>query len=327
MTSYGYKQTYKAGNILQRLAPSCVFLFSALGLLPALLFDTDPNAVLCKTPVGDDPKEGLLLSHPPLIRLSTEDFLHSAALILVWCKTSPRGPPSEGSQVIGIQFACSVCCSILLLIPKPIGTESSSWDILRGERVSFSLLVQEVDGMKAEEAALGIEIDNRVLSDCILSCSGQETTAGRSAGFLGQSSMKWRRGCWESVSRTVRFCEEPPKFPQLITEFEDLFCEGLRRASEVTSPNSDLEDSSYPSCCFWIKNAFSLDNMERSGVCCILSPALSLFMNILQWEIKMYAKKNSQYHESEPTLQYENSIRTTNALNIFQSDVEWSKLS
>ena len=128
---------------------------------------TDPNAVLCKTPVGDDPNEGLLFSQPSVIKLSTEDFLHSGALMLVWCKTSPRGPPSEGSQVTGIHSGCLVLCSMRLLTSNPIGNESSSRDSLSGERVSLSLLVEEVDGMKSEEAALGIDIDNWVLSDCI----------------------------------------------------------------------------------------------------------------------------------------------------------------
>ena len=64
------QQSYMAGNedectivdprrSLQRLPPSLV-LFSALGLLPALLFEREANADFCKTPVGDEPIRGLL---------------------------------------------------------------------------------------------------------------------------------------------------------------------------------------------------------------------------------------------------------------------------
>lgn len=68
------------------------------------------------------------------------------------------------SQEIGIQFACFWFGSLRIVS-------------LRGESVSFSLVVEEVDEMKSEEA-MGIEIDNWVLSDCE-SSSGQEMV-GRS---------------------------------------------------------------------------------------------------------------------------------------------------
>ncbi|KAG5048230.1 hypothetical protein GLYMA_04G047700v4 [Glycine max] len=47
---------------MHKLALSRV-LFFVLGLLSALLFLKDPNVVFCKTPVVEDPNEGLL-SHP-----------------------------------------------------------------------------------------------------------------------------------------------------------------------------------------------------------------------------------------------------------------------
>jgi len=38
-----------------RLAPSRLFLFSAPGLLPELLFESELKGAFCKTPVGEDP--------------------------------------------------------------------------------------------------------------------------------------------------------------------------------------------------------------------------------------------------------------------------------
>lgn len=262
-------------RLLQRLAPSwflllLLLLISARGLLPALLLDRDPNVVFCNTPVGDDPNEGLT-SQPSVMRFNTDGFLQSTVELLAWFRTSPRGPPKEFSQEMGIQFACLLLfCSLRTLpTPKPIDTGSSPRDSLSGERVTSLSLLGE------SEEAMGIEIDNWVLSDC-LSTSDQETD-GRSDWFLGQSLMNWRRECWDSVSRSVRFWEGS-KFLQLING--ELFVEGWRKESEVTNPNS-LEESSYEICCFRVKYWFSFDSKERSGVFCSLSPPFS-FTNILQ---------------------------------------------
>lgn len=105
---------------LQRLAPSLVFLFPALGLLPALLLESEPNEVFCKTPVGDDPSRGLP-SQPSVMRLRADEFLQSPPLLLVLCRTSPRGPPMEVSQEMGIQLVCLWFGSLRTLpTPKPI---------------------------------------------------------------------------------------------------------------------------------------------------------------------------------------------------------------
>lgn len=148
----------------------------------------------------------------------------------------------EFSQEIGIQFACLWFGSLMtLLTPKPILIGSNSRESLSGERVTFSLeLGEELDEMKSE-VVMGIEMDSWVLSDC-MSSSGQETVE-RSDWILGQSSMKWRRDCCDWVPLSLSSCEEQ------CTKLE-LLCEGLRRESEVTSPNSVLVDSSYGICCF-----------------------------------------------------------------------------
>ena len=64
---------HKALHSVVALALS-LLLLSALGLLPALLLESDPNAVFCNTPLGDEPRGGLL-SHPSFMRLRAEVFL------------------------------------------------------------------------------------------------------------------------------------------------------------------------------------------------------------------------------------------------------------
>lgn len=39
----------------QWLALSWIFLFSVVGLLPELLFESEPKVAFCNTPVGEDP--------------------------------------------------------------------------------------------------------------------------------------------------------------------------------------------------------------------------------------------------------------------------------
>lgn len=126
-----------------------------LGLLPVLLFEREPNAVFCSTPVGDK-VICWLLSQPSVIRLRAEGLLFN---------TSPNGPPIELSQETGIH------CDLSLLLPTPS-------PILRGERLSLSLMGDEVEDMKSE-GGIGIEMESCVLSDC------------------GQSSMNWRSGFWD----------------------------------------------------------------------------------------------------------------------------------
>ena len=87
---------------------------------------------------------------------------------------SPNGPPIDVSQETGIQFACcdlsldALLFLLVLFTPNPI---------LRGERLSFSLIGDEVDDMKSE-GAIGMEIESWVRSEC------------------GQSSINWRSEFW-----------------------------------------------------------------------------------------------------------------------------------
>lgn len=155
---------------LQRLAPSSALLFSARGLLPALLFESDPNAVFCRTPVGDDPIGGLV-SQPSVMRFSTddveeEDLLQSAELallLLVWWRTSPSGPPKEVSQLMGIQFACLWWCWWWLVLGV-----LCSQDSLSGERLVSLLNSEEAWAMS------GMEIESWVRSRCAsMSCPSE----------------------------------------------------------------------------------------------------------------------------------------------------------
>lgn len=99
--------------------PSWILWLSALGLLPALLLESDPNPlfILCKTPVGD---EGA-----------------SRGLLLELCKTSPRGPPTELPQEMGIQFTSLWLNWFIPLPTRKTISESISRDSLRGESARF----------------------------------------------------------------------------------------------------------------------------------------------------------------------------------------------
>lgn len=104
---YGIEEALKSVGVepLKRSLLLQIKCFSALGLLPALLleFDKYPNAVLCKTPVGDDSTRRGLPSHPAVIRFSPavaeEDggnlLFRPELWPLVLCRASPRGPPTE----------------------------------------------------------------------------------------------------------------------------------------------------------------------------------------------------------------------------------------
>lgn len=156
----------------QRLAPSLPFLFSAIELLPELLFEREPNADFCKTPVGEEPNCGLP-SQPSVIRLSAADeFLIVAKLLLVLVKTSPKGPPIELPQEIGgtmlFRFLLSSPMSLFSLKPICIAG-SNSRDNLSGERASFSCVGEDVDDENSEDG-IGIDIESWVQSDFSSSC-------------------------------------------------------------------------------------------------------------------------------------------------------------
>nr|GMD94660.1 hypothetical protein Iba_chr15aCG4670 [Ipomoea batatas] len=131
------------------LAPLVFLLLSALGLLPALL-----------TPVGDEAGLGLPFPfHPSVIRLRAEGFLHSPVMLLVPCKTSPRGPPMEDSHGIGIQFPCLWFCSLMTApTPNLIWVASISRDSFSGQVLSFSFAgdIEDVNS----EVAIGIDIES-----------------------------------------------------------------------------------------------------------------------------------------------------------------------
>lgn len=167
-------------------------LLSVLGLLPALLFEKQPKVVFCRTPVGDNVICWLLS------QLSVIRFRAGGLLFVLWFKTSPNGPPIDVSQETGIQFTCcdlSLKTFVLVVLPTPN-------PILRGEKLTLSLIGDEFDDMKSVEA-IGMEIESCVLSDC------------------GQSSMNWRREFWDF---------SPPLL---------VLCNGLSKESEQTSPNSE----------------------------------------------------------------------------------------
>lgn len=113
--------------------------------------------------------------------------------------------------------------------------------------MSFSLFGDEVNDMKSEDV-IGVEIDS----------SGHEKPPDRLC-VLGQSSMKCLRACWGiEVSRFAGFCDDEAKVLLLLSKVE-VFCEGFKRESEVTKPNSlFLEDSSYGMFCLCsMKGLFS----------------------------------------------------------------------
>lgn len=269
-----FSHTYKVGmvelmraeprRLLQMLTPSCPLLCSVLGLLPALLLESDLNVVFCKTPVGEDPTGGLR-SHPSVIRLRADVLLLSPKLLLVLCKTSPRGPPIVFPQEMGTHWASLWLGSSRPVgptpIPKPIWVGSSSRDNLKGERASFSLVGDEVEDMKS----LGIEMESWVLSDCV---SGQNMGVCLD-WFLGKSSINWRRECcWDLVSGSLI------SFLQFMSG--EVLWRGLRSESEQTSPNSIREDSS--SYGFWCLGREKLFSVERPVVdSWIFSFAFALF--------------------------------------------------
>lgn len=127
-----------------------------------MLLDKDPKPVFCRTPVGDEPIRGLE-SQPSVKRFRDDDKQFSlesfAALLLVLLRTSPKGPPMEDSQEIGIQLACLWLASSKTPTLKPIGTGSYSQDNLSGETVSFSWLGDEDEDEKSEET-IGIEMES-----------------------------------------------------------------------------------------------------------------------------------------------------------------------
>ena len=180
--------------------PSWVFLLlSVLGLLPVLLFEKDPNAVFCRTPVGDDPSDELL-SHPSVIRFSIDEFFDSPLLLFVLWRTSPSGPPMELSHEMGIQFACLLfASSITFPTPNPIWIGSNSREDLNGERVSFSWTGDDVEDLKSD-VAIGIDMDSWVLSDWRSGFQFDHDTDELSDWFLGQLSECWvSAACWEVV--------------------------------------------------------------------------------------------------------------------------------
>lgn len=100
------------------------------------------------------------------MRLRAEEFLQSPDLLLVLWKTSPRGPPTDDSHAIGIQFPCLWFRSLMTVpTPNPIWVVSCSHDSLSGEAASFSDTGDDVEDMKSE-VDIGMEIERRVWSDC-----------------------------------------------------------------------------------------------------------------------------------------------------------------
>jgi hypothetical protein len=149
------------------------FLLSALGLLPELLFESEPKVDFCKTPVGEDPSCGLP-SQPSLKRLRADELLQESAWLALVVKTSPKGPPIEVPQEIGIQLACFWLDSLWSpLTLKPICIGSNSRDNLNGEKASFSRRSEDDDDEKSDET-IEIDIESWVQSD--FNSSGQLMT-------------------------------------------------------------------------------------------------------------------------------------------------------
>lgn len=138
------------------LPPSCVFLLSAIELLPELLFESEQKADFCKTPVGEDPN-CWLLSHPsvPMLR---DELSEVTTLLEVLVKASPKGPHIEVPQDFGIQFVSFWVGSLRSLFnPKSTWVGSNSRYNLRGDRASFSRLGEDDD---ENSEAIGIDIDS-----------------------------------------------------------------------------------------------------------------------------------------------------------------------
>lgn len=164
---------------------SLFFLLSALGLLPELLLEREQKVDFCKTPVGEDPNCGLP-SQPSLKRLRADELLQESAWLVLVVKTSPKGPPIEVPQEIGIQLVCFWLDSLWsTLTLKPICTGSNSQNKLIGERASFSCVGEDDDDEKSDEA-IGIDMESWVQSD--FNSSGQLMTERFDWSF-GQSSM------------------------------------------------------------------------------------------------------------------------------------------
>lgn len=135
------------------------------------------------------------------MRLRADEFLQAPMLLAEVVKTSPRGPPIDDPQEMGIQLVCFWVGALRsLLTPKPIWTGSSSRDSLSGEKASFSCVGEDEDDEKSEEL-IGIDIESWVQSD--FSSSGQAMSE-RFDWSLGQSSMNWRNGCWSWVSWSLK---------------------------------------------------------------------------------------------------------------------------
>jgi hypothetical protein len=127
----------------------------------------------CKTPVGEDPNCGLP-SQPSLKRLRVDELLQESAWLVLVVKTSPKGPPIEVPQEIGIQLVCFWLDSLWsMLTRKPICTGSNSQDKLNGERASFSCVGEDDDDEKSDKA-IGIDMESWVQSD--FNSSGQLMT-------------------------------------------------------------------------------------------------------------------------------------------------------